>query len=417
MQDSHAHVQRRLREVSSTLAIAMVAAILVALAPGRADAAATTDIGYVQVAAGSSHTLAVTADGRVLAWGWNIEGELGDGTITDRTRPVEVVGLPAGDPVVEVAAGNTFSMALTQSGKVFTWGGNSSGELGIGSFTDRRTPAQVTSWRTGVSATGTIDTLNGGTLETLPRITHIAASGSNGFAIGEDGFAYAWGNTSMGTIAAGVDAWNSLSQQSRHLPRRMSTSLRTPLTGVVEIAGGDQFALVRTANQKVWFAGDDTAGAAGPGSYDHFQGRKNFLVEVTTLTGKGIVDVEGGETSAYARTSAGQVYSWGAYSDGELCRAPSGTASISTPTLIGSLSGVAALTAGYRTVMFLGGDGTVRACGTTIRGGLTLPGNAALSTPTVLPGLQGARSLDLSDRFGIGLAADGSLISLSLIHI
>ncbi len=400
------------RQAVALLALGLTTTALVALSAAPAQAAPNPNE-FVAVAAGGvqqsegAHSLGLTRDGRVMAWGWNLVGQLGDGTTVDRIRPVEVQGLPEDDPVVQIAAGALFSMALTESGKVFTWGQNSNGQLGIGSFsTAVTTPTQVTQWRTGVSATGTMDTLTGGTTNALPAITQISAGALIGTAVGADGYAYAWGNTSMGELGVGVDAWNSLNQQSRHLPRRMSTALRTPLTQVAEIEAGDRFALVRRTDGSVWFAGENTSGEAGDGTTG-LQSRRNFLTRVTALDGKDIVDVAAGATSAYARTGSGQVYSWGSFSEGQLCRLNNNTHL--TPNLTYA-TGVVRMAAGYRNVAFLDGDGLARGCGTNVRSALTLPAEFDyLYTLTRLPHLDGVLALDLGYIYGLAVSPTGDL--------
>ncbi|ABP54434.1 RCC1 domain-containing protein [Salinispora tropica] len=94
------------------------------------------------LAAGRSHTLVLTSAGAVLAWGSNSNGQLGDGTTTDRSTPV-TVGLPAGTTITALAAGYYHSLALTDTGAVLAWGGNSYGQLGDGTTTDRSTPVTV----------------------------------------------------------------------------------------------------------------------------------------------------------------------------------------------------------------------------------------------------------------------------------
>ncbi|MDH5235579.1 MAG: hypothetical protein OEW77_11520, partial [Gemmatimonadota bacterium] len=96
---------------------------------------------FVALEAGGHTTCALTAAGAVYCWGRNNYGELGDGTLNDRTSP----GL--------VASGNTFSAisvsvdsrvcAITTAGAAYCWGHNSNGEIGDGSTTDRRTPTAV----------------------------------------------------------------------------------------------------------------------------------------------------------------------------------------------------------------------------------------------------------------------------------
>lgn len=99
--------------------------------------------GVVYASTGYSHVLALRGDGAVLAWGKNASGQAGvdgDGTGNDdQLAPVVVAGLP-GD-VVEVLAGAEHSLALTADGRVFAWGRNLYGNLGNGGFDADRHPA------------------------------------------------------------------------------------------------------------------------------------------------------------------------------------------------------------------------------------------------------------------------------------
>jgi alpha-tubulin suppressor-like RCC1 family protein len=103
--------------------------------------AGLSDIVYAST--GYSHVLALRGDGAVLAWGKNAFGQAGvegDGTANDdQPTPVVVAGLP--DNLVEVLAGSEHSLALTADGRVFAWGRNQYGNLGNGSFDTARHPA------------------------------------------------------------------------------------------------------------------------------------------------------------------------------------------------------------------------------------------------------------------------------------
>ena len=94
------------------------------------------------VSAGFEHSLAVTTKGKVLAWGSNSFGQLGDGTTTSSDMPVRV-RLPQGTRASAVAAGDTFSLVLTSKGKVLAWGRNSNGQLGNGSTRNSDAPVRT----------------------------------------------------------------------------------------------------------------------------------------------------------------------------------------------------------------------------------------------------------------------------------
>ena len=104
--------------------------------------------GVAAVAASYRHTCALTTGGGVLCWGYNVDGRLGDSTTTDRTTPTPVSGLSSG--VAAIAVGQEHSCALTLGGDVLCWGGNTTGQLGDGTYTTQRlVPTSVTGLASG----------------------------------------------------------------------------------------------------------------------------------------------------------------------------------------------------------------------------------------------------------------------------
>ena len=89
---------------------------------------------------GNSHTCARLGDGTARCWGWNFQGELGDGTRIQRTSPVVVGGLSG---VTEITAGANISCALTTDRSVQCWGANGQGGLGNGGNTQSSTPTPI----------------------------------------------------------------------------------------------------------------------------------------------------------------------------------------------------------------------------------------------------------------------------------
>ena len=98
-------------------------------------------INGVAITAGSEHACALLANGSVQCWGVNNAGQLGDGTQTNRSLPVAVGDL--GTNAVAVSTGNGHSCALLADGSARCWGTNPQGQLGNGTTTVRTTPVQV----------------------------------------------------------------------------------------------------------------------------------------------------------------------------------------------------------------------------------------------------------------------------------
>ncbi|EKX53075.1 hypothetical protein GUITHDRAFT_56334, partial [Guillardia theta CCMP2712] len=99
------------------------------------------------VAAGSFHSLALTSQGNVYAWGWNNYGQLGMGSADMRPNipyPSEVLFFASlNSKVIKLAAGFSHSAAVTSGGVLYTWGNNKYGQLGQGDYLARRLPTAV----------------------------------------------------------------------------------------------------------------------------------------------------------------------------------------------------------------------------------------------------------------------------------
>ena len=139
-----------------------------------------TDSDWAAVAAGGSHSLALKADGSVWAWGWNVYGQLGDGTNIDRHYPVRV-GLD--NDWVAISVGDMHSLALRTDGSLWAWGENRMGQLGDGTTTIRTVPFQ---------------------LGTDSDWVAISAGGEHSVAIRSDGSLWAWGDNWVGQLGDGT---------------------------------------------------------------------------------------------------------------------------------------------------------------------------------------------------------------------
>jgi alpha-tubulin suppressor-like RCC1 family protein len=115
------------------------------------------------VDAGDAHTCALLADGSIDCWGWNIEGQLGNGG-GDSSTPVAVAGIRH---AMALTTGGSHTCTLVRSGAVECWGANLYGQLGNGTTSDSSSPVAVPGLASGVTAVsaGLYDTcalLNGG---------------------------------------------------------------------------------------------------------------------------------------------------------------------------------------------------------------------------------------------------------------
>jgi alpha-tubulin suppressor-like RCC1 family protein len=144
--------------------------------------------GVSAVATGVFHACAVKANGEVWCWGENFAGELGDGTTLSNPSPVKVASLEGG--IQALTLGGSHTCALTKAGGVKCWGGNSSGQLGDGSTTDRNSPVDVTGLTGGVVA--------------------IAAGGSHTCAVLTGGAVKCWGLNENGQLGNGSNQNSSI---------------------------------------------------------------------------------------------------------------------------------------------------------------------------------------------------------------
>jgi alpha-tubulin suppressor-like RCC1 family protein len=136
----------------------------------------------VAVAAGTYQSFALCADGSVAAWGYNDEGELGDGTNSGSLVPVAVA--LSGRKVASISAGQYHILALCTDGTVLAWGYNQRGQLGNGTTIDGNVPVAI----------GGFGELTG------KSVSAVAAGGSHSLALRADGTLAAWGFNHRGQI-------------------------------------------------------------------------------------------------------------------------------------------------------------------------------------------------------------------------
>jgi alpha-tubulin suppressor-like RCC1 family protein len=193
------------------------------------------------ITAGCNHGMALTTTGKVLAWGHNAEGQLGNGTTTDSTVPVKAA-VPAGTKIQSVSSGCDHVLALATTGKVLAWGDNFHGELGNGTTTSTDRPVTV---RINVQGAG--------------QVTSLFAGCDHSLALTANGKVLAWGYNAQGQLGNG-----SISQRDSAVKVKLPTG-----THVRSVAASCQSSLALTANGHVLAWGDNSEGELGIGTTTH----------------------------------------------------------------------------------------------------------------------------------------------------
>ncbi|MEK7954162.1 RCC1 domain-containing protein [Luteolibacter soli] len=246
--------------------------------------------------AGSYHTVAVDQDGLVYAWGVNDVGQLGSGNQVDSASPVAVLtsGALAGKFVTTVSVGGKHCLALTSEGKVYAWGDNGQGQLGIGSYLFQTQPVAV-------GAGGLVD---GKTVIKIEAGTH------HSFAVTSDGKLYAWGYNSNGRLGTGGGAFYNT-------PAEVTGALAGKFIDL--ISAGDEHTIVTTTDDLCYAWGDNSTGAFGDGTLT--SSNTPVLVDLSAIPQPSSGNRVSQLSAGYGYTAvlaAGKAYAWGANESGQL---------------------------------------------------------------------------------------------------
>ncbi|MEA2828311.1 MAG: hypothetical protein QOG43_2750, partial [Actinomycetota bacterium] len=270
------------------------------------------------VAAGGFHSLALQG-GTVYSWGLGHVGQLGRSPTQPRV-PLPVGGLSG---VTAISAGVFHSLALKSDGTVWAWGYNAYGQVGDGTTVDRPAPVQVVG---------------------LSGVVAVAAGGLHNLALKSDGTVWAWG-------------YNGVGQLGTAGPTQSTTAHAVPgLTGVTAIGAGAYHSLAVRAGGSVAAWGWNPWGQLGDGTTTN----RSAPVTVAGLTG--IVAVAGGTGHSLALGADGLVRSWGLGASGQLGR-PVGGAFSATPAVVPGITDVTKVAAGGYHSVVLRPEGIVWAWG------------------------------------------------------
>jgi alpha-tubulin suppressor-like RCC1 family protein len=343
-------------------------------AVAAAIAAPTTP--FAEVAASRSATAAESftvvrrSNGSVSAWGYNADGQRGDGTNGTASDTPATVTLPAGVTARSVAAGGNHALLLGSNGEVYAWGRNASGQLGLGDQASRTVPSRVVLPAAAVS---------------------IAAGREFSVAALADGRVYAWGLNNDGQLGDG-------SRFSSVIPVEV-----TGLGGVTAVAAGNAHVLALRNDGSVWAWGANASGQLGIGG---FALRR---APVATAARDAVRIRAGGDVSlAITRRRTG--LAWGENGNGQL-----GLASLTTndvPSPVGVLSGVVDGSAADTLSLFVGADGVLRAAGSNEAGSLGDGTTTARGSYAAVNAVAAAIGAAVGGRsFGVAVRSDGRLLS------
>ena len=248
--------------------------------------------GVTAISAGGYHTLALT-DGKVWGWGYNANGQLGNGsTGNTESRPLQVMinGTTPLDGVTAIAAGSSHSLASKSDGTVWSWGANNNGQLGDGTTVRKLNPVQVK-----ISAT-----------EELTDVTAVTA-GSHSLALKSDGTVWSWGYNNRGQLGDGTDV-------TRNRPVQVKVGATEELTDVTAISTFNMHSLALKSDGTMWAWGSNTSGQLGDGSTEDRKRPVQVMIsETEELTGVTAISAGNDHSLALKNDGTAQASGWNKY--------------------------------------------------------------------------------------------------------
>ena len=281
------------------------------------------------VALGTYHSAAITKDGSLYMWGYNNYGQLGNGSTTNSYTPVKIM-----ENVAAVSLGDYHSAAITKDGSLYMWGENSDGQLGNGSTTNRSTPVKI-----------------------MENVATVSLGAWHSAAITKDGSLYMWGYNNYGQLGNG-------STTNSYTPVKI-------MENVAAVSLGDYHSAAITKDGSLYMWGENSDGQLGNGTTNNLTRPQRIAVNVQS------VELYGSYTTAISKD--GGLYTWGYNLNGRL---GNGTTTNSyTPIKI--MSNVVSSAGGSHTIA-LKKDGTVYTWGTNVYGQLGNGNNSNQTSPVAI---------------------------------
>ncbi|KJY65121.1 RCC1 repeat domain protein, 2 domains [Bifidobacterium polysaccharolyticum] len=351
----------------------------------KKPAGVSADFTYVQVSAGTDHSLAVGSDGYAYAWGNNNNGQLGNNTTSFSSVPVRVCDPSTGSNVdtglkaIQVSAGRLFSLAIDQDGNTWAWGNNDNGQLGNGNTRGTNTPQSVL--------------LDPKHASTVLKTVQVSAGDFHSLAIDQDGNTWAWGRNDYGQLGNGKTSGTNANPTPSSVlldPKHASTVLKA-----VQVSAGGSLSLVIDQDGNTWAWGHNDYGQLGNGSTSSLRNpvpSSVLLNPKDTSTVLKAVQVSAGWAHSMAIDTDGNAWAWGQNNYGKLGNNTTSDqhspvkvfASAKSTSAAGSWLSTAQISAGGNHSLAIGKDGNTSAWGFNRYGQLgngTTSGNDANRVP------------------------------------